>query len=80
MFASKVDASGGVGGGGVGVGNVNHASANCNPDLLRERKLSSTSSSGGGTMKNKWVKAFKSIKVGKEPTVEPRYFPFQSNI
>ena len=58
MFASKVDA-----GGNVGVGSSSNA------DYSRERKLSSTSSTG--SMKNKWVKAFKSIKGGKEQPVEP---------
>ena len=61
MFASKVDSGGNV---GVGVG------SSSNVDYSRERKLSSTSSTG--SMKNKWVKAFKSIKGGKEPPVEPR--------
>jgi hypothetical protein len=76
MFASKVDAGGGMpGGGGVGSIGIGLGNPGSNADLLRERKLSSTSSSGGGTMKNKWVKAFKSIKVGKEPTLEPRYDP-----
>ena len=82
MFASKVDGGGGgVGSGGVpvgggGVGNVGGVSGNgpmggnsINHD--RERKLSSSSSSSG--MKNKWVKAFKSIKVGtKDPIEEQR--------
>ena len=64
MFASKVDSGmGGGGGGGNG--------APSGGDFARERKLSNTSSQG--SMKNKWVKAFKSIKGGKEAPVEPRY-------
>ena len=63
MFASKVDMGGGGGGGNVGV-------TGSNADFSRERKLSNTSSSTG-SMKTKWVKAFKSIKGGKETPVEP---------
>ena len=65
MFASKVDT--GMGG-GVGIGGNGAPSGG--GDFSRERKLSNTSSQG--SMKNKWVKAFKSIKGGKETPAEPR--------
>ena len=64
MFAAKVD--GGSGGGGLGIGGAGPGLGGAD----KERKLSNGS---GGSMKSKWVKAFKGIKGTKEEDVsDPR--------
>ena len=66
MFAAKVDGGSG-GGGGIGVGGV--AGGIGGGD--KERKLSNSSATG--SMKSKWVKAFKGIKGKQEDDVsDPR--------
>lgn len=66
MFAAKVDGGSG-GGGGVGIGGAAAAIAGAD----KERKLSNSSATG--TMKSKWVKAFKGIKGKQEDDVsDPR--------
>ena len=65
MFAAKVD--GGTGGGGIGIGGVAGGAGGAD----KERKLSNSSATG--SMKSKWVKAFKGIKGKQEDDVsDPR--------